>query len=108
MHKREFTTGRLTIAITIVMAVIFLLQYSSYSHGNNAQLQTNATSQLSYLHEYLCDDISSYYIASGSDSSVFRNNPPAINLPIAGYAILDSSGTVLSTTSPFSVQLTNL
>jgi len=105
MRKREFTTGRLTIAITIVMAVIFLLQYSSYSQGSNTQLQTNATSQLSYLHEYLCDDISSYYIASGSDSSVLRDNPPTIHLPIAGYAILDSSGTVLATTSPFSVGL---
>lgn len=105
MRKQEFTTGRLTIAITIVMAVIFLLQYSTYSRGSSAQLQVNANSQLSYLHDYLCDEIAPQYISVGADSSVFSTNPPDIHLPIAGYAILDSSGTVLVASAPFSVGL---
>jgi len=101
MQKKDFTTGRLTVIITIVMAFLFLLQYGLYSHGNNVQLQKNATSQLSYLHNYVSEDISYYYALSGADATVFLTTPPTINLPIAGYALLDNNGIVLSTTSPF-------
>lgn len=101
MQKKDFTTGRLTVIITIVMVFLFLLQYGFYSRGNNVQLQKNATSQLSYLHNYVSEDISYYYALSGADASVFLTTPPSINLPIAGYALLDSNGIVLSTTSPF-------
>ncbi len=101
MHKKEFTIGRLTIVITIVMAVLFLLQYGFYSHGSNVQVQKNATSQLSYLHNYLCEEISHQYTLAGADANVFLSSPPDINLPVAGYALLDGSGIVLSTTFPF-------
>ena len=101
MQKKDFTTGRLTVIITIVMAALFLLQYGFFSHGSNLQLQKNATSQLSYLHSYVSEDISYYYNLSGADPAVFMLTPPVVNLPIAGYALLDSNGIVLSTTSPF-------
>lgn len=101
MQKKDFTTGRLTIIITVVMAALFLLQYGFYSHGSSLQLQKNATSQLSYLHNYVSEDISYYYNLSGADPAVFMVTPPAVNLPIAGYALLDNNGIVLSTTSPF-------
>ena len=101
MQKKDFTTGRLTIIITVVMASLFLLQYGFYSHGSNVQLQKNAISQLSYLHTYVSEDISNYYTLSGEDSTVFLMAPPTISLPIAGYALLDSTGTVLAATSPF-------
>jgi len=105
MHKKDFSTGRLTIVITIVMAVLFLLQYGFYSHGRNTQYQKNATSQLSYLHNYLSEEISGQYIASGYDPSVFKTGPFDIHLPVAGYALLDRSGIVLSASSPFLVGL---
>lgn len=101
MQKKDFTTGRLTIVITVVMAILFLLQYGIFSRSSNMQLQKNASSQLSYLHNYISEDISYYYTLSGADNSVFLTTPPAINLPIAGYALLDSNGIVLTSTSPF-------
>ena len=101
MQKKDFTTGRLTIIITIVMVTLFLLQYAFYSHGNTVQLQKNATSQLSYLHSYVSEDISYYYAFSGADPSVFLATPPTISLPIAGYALLDSNDITLASTSPF-------
>jgi hypothetical protein len=57
MQKKDFTTGRLTVIITIVMAALFVLQYGFYSHGSSMQLQKNATGQLSYLHNYVSEDI---------------------------------------------------
>lgn len=105
MRKKEFTTGRLTIVITVVMAVLFLLQYGFYSRGNNVQIQKNATSQLSYLHNYLSTEISEQYTASGCDPAFFSIEPYKPHLPIAGYALLDRSGIVLSASSPFLVGL---
>lgn len=83
------------------MATLFLLQYGFYSHGSNIQFQKNATSQLSYLHNYVSEDISYYYTVSGADAAVFLASPPAIHLPIAGYALLDQNGLILAATSPF-------
>lgn len=102
MRKRDFTTGRLTIIISIVMAVIFLLEYGFYSHGTATQLQNNAHSQLSYFHSYASNDITFYYSLAGNDSSAFADSSAYINLPVVGYALLNSDGVVLSSTSPFS------
>lgn len=102
MRRRDFTTGRLTIIISIVMAVIFLLEYGFYSHGTGTQLQNNAAHQLSYFHTYISNDISFYYSLADNDSSAFLESSSFVNLPIAGYALLDQNGTVLSATSPFS------
>ena len=101
MQKKDFTTGRLTIIITVVMVALFLLQYGFYSHGSNVQLQKNATSQLSYLHNYVSEDISYYYTISGADTTVFLATPPTVHLPIAGYALLDNNGLILASTAPF-------
>lgn len=101
MRKKDFTTGRLTVIITIVMAVLFVLQYGFYSRGSSILLQKNATSQLSYLHNYVGEDISYYYALSNEDATVFLATPPTVNLPIAGYALLDNSRTVLAASSPF-------
>lgn len=103
MHKKDYTTGRLTIVITIVMAVLFLLQYGIYSHGRNTQLQRNASSQLSYLHAFLSEEISRQYMQSGYNPSVFSSDDFDIQLPVAGYILLDRNGTVLSASSPFLV-----
>ena len=102
MRKRDFTTGRLTIIISIIMAVIFLLEYGFYSHGTSTQLDENAQKQLTYLHKYVSNDISFYYSLTDEDFSAFSASSPLIKLPVAGYAILDQNGTVLSATSPFS------
>ena len=83
------------------MAVIFLLQYGFYSYGSAQQRRKGAISQLSYLHDHLSEDISDKYLRAGADSSVFIKNPPVINLPIAGYALLDDAGTVLAASTPF-------
>lgn len=104
MRKRDFTTGRLTIIISIVMAAIFLLEYGFYSHGTTTQLQNNAHSQLSYLHSYISNDLTFYYNLAGEDASTFTDSS-YINFPVAGYAILDHDGIVLSSTSPFSRNL---
>lgn len=101
MRKKDFITKRLTILITVVMAVLFVLQYGFYSRGSSIQLQKNATNQLSYLHRYVSEDISYFYTLSGEDATVFLATPPTINLPIAGYALLDNNRIVLAATSPF-------
>ena len=105
MRKRDFTTGRLTIIISIIIAVIFLLEYGFYSHGTTTQLDDNAQTQLTYLHKYISNDISFYYNLAGEDSFAFSESSSLIKLPVAGYAILNQNGTDLFSTAPFSIGL---